>query len=189
MKRNLTILILVVVFGFLSMVLLDNHSKPKPNISLTQTQISRPLQPAPDFTWQDLNGKSHMFSNLKGKVIVLNFWATWCAPCVVEFPLMVELAKRNKKNSVFLFVSVDDNTQKIFEFLKKYGDEETAENIFFAWDKDKNISMDVFGTVKYPETYIIDHTMNITDKIIGADVDWLGAEIQNKLDAAQKRSD
>ncbi len=184
MKRNLIVLILVISIGFLSMFFLDENTRPDSNITNIQSTTQSPLQAAPDFIWQDLNGKSHEFSDLMGKAVILNFWATWCAPCVVEFPLMVELAKRNEKDTVFLFVSVDDNTQNIFDFLKKHGDEESAKNIYFAWDQNKKISMDLFGTVKYPETYIIDNTMNITDKIIGADVDWLGTDIQEKINAA-----
>lgn len=186
MKPNLIVLILVVALGFLSMVLLDGHTRPSPNISDTTSETQTPISSAPDFKWQDLKGKHHAFYDFKGKAVVLNFWATWCAPCVVEFPMMVELAKRNEKDTVFLFVSVDDDIQKIFKFLKKYGDEETAKNIYVAWDPDKKISMDLFGTLKYPETYIIDYAMNITEKIIGADVDWLGADIQNKLDSAKQ---
>lgn len=77
---------------------------------------------AADFTLKDINGKSVTLSKLKGKVVLLNFWATWCGPCRVEIPDLISLYKIYKKKGVeFLSVSLDEKGEEIVKpFIKKY---------------------------------------------------------------------
>jgi hypothetical protein len=95
---------------------------------------------------------------------------------------MIQLAQKNP-DTVFLFVSVDKNPEDIERFLKKYGDEEHLKNVVIAHDPQKLISMDLFGTSKYPETFLISKDHKIIDKIIGADIDWLSNDMQQKITA------
>lgn len=68
---------------------------------------------APDFTLQDLKGQSHSLSQYKGKVVLLNFWATWCGPCKKEFPHFQRFLKKYEaKGFKILAVSIDDARQK-----------------------------------------------------------------------------
>ena len=77
-------------------------------------------KPAPlQFTMKDMNGVDVKLSNFKGKVILLNFWATWCGPCRAEIPSLVELQQQYGKDLVVLGVSVDDPIEK----LKPYATE------------------------------------------------------------------
>ncbi|MBI3047907.1 MAG: TlpA family protein disulfide reductase [Acidobacteria bacterium] len=71
------------------------------------------------FTLQDMNGVDVNLQSFKGKVILLNFWATWCAPCRVEIPYLIELQKQYADDLVVLGVSVDDTAEK----LKPYAQE------------------------------------------------------------------
>ncbi len=76
---------------------------------------------APDFTLTDLSGKSISLSDLKGKVIFVNFWATWCGPCRHEIPAFIEFYKENKDNgAVILGVSVDKSANKVRDFVDEY---------------------------------------------------------------------
>jgi peroxiredoxin len=76
---------------------------------------------APDFELTDLSGKSISLSDLKGKVIFINFWATWCGPCRHEIPDFVAFYKENKDNgAVILGVSVDKSTDKVRDFVDEY---------------------------------------------------------------------
>ena len=76
---------------------------------------------APDFTLTDLSGKSISLSDLKGKVIFVNFWATWCGPCRHEIPDFIEFYKENKDNgAVILGVSVDTSANKVRDFVDEY---------------------------------------------------------------------
>jgi thiol-disulfide isomerase/thioredoxin len=77
---------------------------------------------APDFTLTNLDGKAHSLAEYRGKVVVLNFWATWCLPCREEMPMLSKLAlKYDEKDVAFLAASIDDvQTQpKIARFLEK----------------------------------------------------------------------
>ena len=134
------------------------------------------LQPAPDASFQDTNGKRYTLQQFKGKVIILNFWATWCMPCIVEFPQLLELAKRQQDHVVFVALSVDENPEDIGVFFKKLPEETQKNlalgNVVIGLDPDKHISKNLFGTTMYPETYIIDEDMMIRRKIRGV-TDWL----------------
>src|SRR6187549_1554121 len=71
-------------------------------------------KPAPlNFTLKDMNGIDVKLASFKGKVIVLNFWATWCGPCRVEIPYLIELQRQYGEDLVVLGVSVDDPAEKL----------------------------------------------------------------------------
>ncbi len=80
-------------------------------------------QPAPEFVLNNLDGKAMSFSEFKGKVIILNFWATWCPPCRVEIPAFILLQKKyEKKGFTFIGVSLDENGPRIVKnFVKSAG--------------------------------------------------------------------
>jgi thiol-disulfide isomerase/thioredoxin len=73
-----------------------------------------------DFTIQDLEGKSVKLSDYKGKVILLNFWATWCGPCKAEIPGFVELQDRYRNDLIVVGYSVDDEAPKARAFATEY---------------------------------------------------------------------
>lgn len=185
MKKNLILLILIICIGGTYTAVSDFYSKPKLSAQ-TKTAYKKNLEQAPDFIWEDLNGNEFKLSDLKGKVVVINFWATWCAPCVVEFPQMVNLAKIKNDNMVILFLSVDGEKDVIKKFIQKHAPSLPLSNVYIGWDKDKDISLSLFGTKKYPETYILTPSHKIFEKIIGADVKWDGKDMQDKIDSVFK---
>jgi peroxiredoxin len=74
-----------------------------------------------DFTLKDMDGKDVSLADLKGKVVLLNFWATWCGPCKIEIPLFVELQEKYRDQGVvFLGLSVDDPPDKLKPFAEEY---------------------------------------------------------------------
>jgi len=125
----------------------------------------------------DINGKSEHLSDFRGKVVVLNFWATWCPPCVEETPSLIELNKRiANRNGVVLGVSVDEDDAAYQKFIQEHGI-----NFPTSRDASKKSAQD-YGTVMYPETYIIDRRGKIARKIIGPQ-DWNSAEMVSYFDA------
>jgi thiol-disulfide isomerase/thioredoxin len=86
-------------------------------------EIIAPGQPAPDFHYVSVNGDSLSLADFKGKVVYLDVWATWCGPCLAEFPASKELKKEyeGEENLVFMYVSIDEETdhQKWLDFLAK----------------------------------------------------------------------
>ena len=129
---------------------------------------------APDFTVQDAQNKITL-SQYRGQVVVLNFWATWCAPCVEEVPSLVEMQRRMKAKGVtVLAVSVDVDENAYRQFVRDHG-----VNLLTVRDPDQK-SNSLFGTSKFPETFIVDRNGVMRRKFIGA-VDWTEPEILDFL--------
>ncbi len=185
MKKNLSILALLMICAAGYTFYTDRHSTPQ-TPGLTPTTMQEALAPAPDFSFTDLKGKKHSLADFRGKIVVLNFWASWCAPCVIEFPQIIKLAEATKDESVFLFLSQDDSIQDIEKFLKKYGKGLPQRNVFIAQDQNKNTARTLYQTYKLPETYLIDAYGMMREKIIGADVDWSGKPMQAKIKAMRQ---
>ena len=123
------------------------------------------------------NGQSTRLTEYRCKVVVLNFWATWCPPCVEETPALIQLQQRiASRNGVVLGVSVDDDEAAYRKFLQDHGI-----NYPTSRDPSKKSALD-YGTVMYPETYIIDRHGKIARKIIGPQ-DWNSPEMTAYFDA------
>ena len=123
-----------------------------------------------DFSFE-LNGKPARLSELRGKVVVLNFWATWCPPCVQEMPALSRLHQQIlASGGMVLGISVDDDDAKYQKFLVDH-------QISFPNYRDptKNISAS-YGSYMFPETYIIDRNGKLARKIIGPQV-WDSPEM------------
>src|ERR1700693_4549811 len=104
---------------------------------------------APDFTVTTDNGRTVSLNNFGGKILLLNFWATWCPPCVEETPSLSQLAQDfAAKGVVVLGVSVDSDEKQYKAFLQKY-------RPAFLTVRESKIHED-YGTYQYPETYVID---------------------------------
>ena len=131
--------------------------------------------PAPDFTLETLDGKSVRLSDLRGKAVLLNFWATWCGPCRAMIPHERTLAKRLKdKPFVLISVSAYKEKKALTEFLKK----EDMPWVHW-WDNGpKSEVIETYRVQAFPTLYLIDHEGIIRHR-------WLfGAPEDRELDAA-----
>ena len=129
---------------------------------------------APEFKVEDRDRRVAL-SDLRGKVVVLNFWATWCAPCVEEMPSLVQLQQRFKDKGVTIVgISVDVDGDAYHKFLKDY-----KIDFLTVRDPDQKTA-NLYGTFKWPETYIIDRNGIVRRKFIGA-VEWSQPEIVDFL--------
>jgi cytochrome c biogenesis protein CcmG, thiol:disulfide interchange protein DsbE len=132
-------------------------------------QIGRP---APDFTVAD-NGRSIQLSNYRGKVVLLNFWATWCVPCIEEIPYLNKL-QQEMPQIVVLGVDMGEDDSAYRQFLADH-------QIDFLTIRDGAQRSNVlYGTSRPPETYVIDRSGQIRRKFIGPQ-DWTSPEIVNYL--------
>ena len=127
---------------------------------------------APDFTVH--NGPQTIrLSQFRGKVVVLNFWATWCAPCIDELPSLQELQKARPDIQV-LAVSIDDDPDAYAKFLKQYDI-----NILSVRDGTQGANLK-YGSVRVPETFVIDRVGVVKRKFIGPQ-QWTNPEILGYL--------
>lgn len=132
---------------------------------------------APNFKVTTDKGKVLSRSSFGGKVLVLNFWATWCPPCIEEIPSLDAMSRQlASKGVVVLGVSVDRNPQTYRSFLERAG-----VSFETALDPDANISAD-YGTFKYPETYIIGPDGKVRIKYIGPR-DWTDPAVRGEIEA------
>jgi peroxiredoxin len=136
---------------------------------------------AEDFPFA-LAGKQQHLSDLKDKVVVLNFWGSWCQPCVDEIPALNRLQKYiSSRNGVILGVAADEDPVAYEKFLRDQG-------VVFPTYRDPSTKdnhstiAESYGTSMYPETYIIDRHGKIARKIIG-EQQWDSPEMLAYFDA------
>ena len=129
-------------------------------------------QPAPDFTVSDGATTVHLAS-YRGRVVLLNFWATWCAPCVEEMPSLLEL-HHDQPSLAILAVSIDEDPDAYSRFLARH-----HVDLITVRDPAQKAAQ-LYHTEMWPETYVIDRQGIIRRKFVGAQ-DWTSPEIRAYL--------
>jgi len=163
LRVNIILLVATILIGAGLTFWFDNVPSPlNDNVSPMVVMDNVAGDKVPDFEVTDISGRKYSIEDFRGKIVLVNFWATWCAPCVVEFPKLIELANAHKDEL----------------FLKK--NRQAPRNFVIARDIKRKITTDVFQTYKLPETLIISPSGKMVKKIVG-DTDWGGQEIQNLL--------
>ncbi|HET6206288.1 MAG TPA: TlpA disulfide reductase family protein [Terracidiphilus sp.] len=127
---------------------------------------------APDFKVSD-GSNSIQLADYRGKVVLLNFWASWCGPCIQETPALVELHHEHPELAI-LAVSIDEDPSAYQRFLNRF-----HVDLKTVRDPDQKVAK-LYGTDGWPETYIIDRKGIIRRKIVG-DPDWSNPEIRTFL--------
>ncbi len=127
---------------------------------------------APDFTVSDGTSSVHLAS-YRGRVVLLNFWATWCAPCIIELPTLLQL-HHDQPDLAVLAVSIDDDRDAYRSFiLSRHVDLTTVQD-------PGQLAAKLYHTEQWPETYVIDRQGMIRRKFIGAQ-DWSSPEVRAYL--------
>ena len=127
---------------------------------------------APQFSISD-GSQSVDLSKLRGKVVLLNFWASWCPPCIEELPTLMELHRR-MPDVVIVAVSIDEDAEKYQKFLTK-----NHVDLLTVRDPSQKIET-MYGTVQIPETYVIDRDGMLRRKFVSAQ-NWTSPEIMDYL--------
>ncbi len=122
---------------------------------------------APEFTVRTDSGKTLKPADFGGKLLVLNFWAAWCQPCVAEVPSLEAFKQEYAgKGVVVLGVSVDTNPELYKRFIDKF-------SVTFETSRDPGWDIAAkYGTFQLPETYIIDSSGRVVQKVIAAQ-NWM----------------
>jgi thiol-disulfide isomerase/thioredoxin len=135
---------------------------------------------APLFSVQTLDGKTLSLSDLKGKGVVVNFWATWCPPCRAEIPEMIELQNEYATQFTFIGIAINDQEEKVNAFISQKG-----VNYPVAMDNGLSVLYGKLiqgGLQSIPTSFAIDKNGNIVDVIVGmADKTKFKSMIQKTL--------
>lgn len=182
MIKNLLILvILCATIGFLTKTF-DTYL---PQGSSTAEKGFAEGRRAPDFTFTDIKGKSRRLSDFDGKIVMLNFWASWCPPCVKEFPDLLAVAASMPDDVVLLALSSDFEEAPMNRFLRQL-ERQSPENyrlpnIIIGMDESAAITQKLYGTRLLPETVLIDKDGIMRRKIAGAN--WSRTDMQDWVKA------
>lgn len=158
------ILIVLILIGVGIILLLQTKDS---SFNLSGKPLPGKGVPAPDFTLPGLDGQMVRLADFRGKVVLLNIWATWCPPCVEEMPSMEALYQKLKAEGFeILAVSVDvSGAQAVRPFMEKH-----RLNFPALTDTDGTVKS-LYQTTGVPESFIIDKDGTIVEKIIGPR-DW-----------------
>jgi len=135
----------------------------QPKLGHQLTALPKSL-PAPDFTLQDEHAKKYSLKDYRGKVVLINFWATWCPPCRREMPSLERLHQKLKgKDFVVLALNQMEGVDQIFIFTGEIGMDLTIPILF---DKDSSVSS-AYGVPGLPTTFLIDKKGDMRFRAIG----------------------
>ena len=172
MLRNMLILALLLgsVFGY---SLWQQRQTPPAAPPMVAAQPSA-YPPAPPLQFTTLEGQTQTLQSLKGHVVFINFWASWCAPCQVELPQLVKNIAAHQ-DVYLLAVSVDRDAAAMQKFLSTHVPAKTS-NVLVVADPQRTIAQDVFQTLRFPETILIDKQGGMVKKYVGQDETLMNAE-------------
>ena len=143
-------------------------------------------QNAPTAHFQLSGGGTTSLADFRGRVVLLNFWASWCPPCLEEFPRMFDIVSANGGGVALLAVSNDSEREDMDKFLAFLGESHSdvmkSGDVVFAWDPTLEITQQTFNVVRLPETFIIDKDARIVRKVVGSAA-WEKGEIDDYLRA------
>jgi cytochrome c biogenesis protein CcmG, thiol:disulfide interchange protein DsbE len=104
----------------------------------------------------------------RGKIVLINFWASWCNPCVQEFPSMLKLMEKYKNELVLVAVSNDESKEEASRFIGTLGVQ--GENVILVWDPERKVA-DQYGVQRIPESFLVGRDGKLIRKIVGVE-DW-----------------
>jgi len=164
-------LLLIVVLGFLIFPGAAMFSMP-----FSSSAIAAEKEKAPDFVLTDLEGKKVELSSLKGKVVLLNFWATWCPSCRAEMPSLNKLYEGLRSQGFEVVgISTDGSADEVKEYVKQKG-----LSFRIVMDDKREVSRK-YRVFSLPTSFLIDKKGNVVEKFFG-DYEWNDAPVKQKIE-------
>jgi thiol-disulfide isomerase/thioredoxin len=145
-----------------------------------ELEVYPEVGPTPPLALKDLGGKPHTLGDYRGQVVLLNFWASWCTPCLIEMPAMQRLETAFPDTAfTILAVNVKESREKVWRFQKLLG-----VNFTVLLDTTGQVAKD-WDVSMYPTSYLIDRTGRVRYMAYGA-LDWDSASIKHVIEMLQK---
>jgi peroxiredoxin len=149
--------------------------------STAQRGVVKPGEPAPNFQLRDMNGRIMSLSDLRGKVVLLNFWATWCGPCRIEMPAMERLYRTYDRND-FEILAVSTDAQGVA--VTRPFQQENKLTFPILHDADFRVGLS-YGARTLPMTFMVDRHGIVRQHIFGAR-DWEAPEAHQLIEMLMK---
>jgi cytochrome c biogenesis protein CcmG/thiol:disulfide interchange protein DsbE len=172
LKPLVILLPAILVIGYY-LVYLTNRSEFPEQVD-SQQQVVKPFEKLSIESIKDWRGSSLQVAGATEPVVILHFWASWCAPCIHEFPELIQFAKSMKGKVQVFAISEDKDMEEVKAFMKSFKDAEVVENFHIALDENHGI-MNSWGVDKLPESYIF-NSDRVLLKHVGSAVPWLSQD-------------
>lgn len=173
MKQHIKAAIIVVILGVLGVWAFETFMLPRVTSTGTNSSVANLKQMetegVPNFEFKDFDGQVMQLNSLAGKVVILNFWASWCSPCVEEVPSLIKLVKEFKGQVHLIAVSGDSRKEDIEVFLKSFPELKHVD-IKIVWDEDRSL-MKKFDVTRLPESLVLGKDQKVAKKLVGS-IDW-----------------
>ena|SRR5687768_8121725 len=158
-------ILIILAFGYYYYLSSKSVSMP-PSVERLKNMETQGL---PEFSSKTWTGRTFDLREYKGQVVILNFWASWCPPCIEEIPSLIKLVDHFKGRIRLVAVSGDSEKKDIEVFLKSFPTLLNP-NVDIIWDQDRNL-MKLFGVQTLPESFVTDTRLKLTKKIAGT-INW-----------------
>ena len=152
----------VIVMGVLVAGIIFSGNEGNGSPVVTEVSEVASSNKAPDFTLSDMRGNEVSLSDFKGNIVIINFWATWCGPCRLEIPDLIDLQEKYNGDLVVLGVSLDyDGPSVVPQFAEKLG---ISYPVLYG---NGQVAHRYGGVTGIPTTFVIDRDMNVYRRYIG----------------------
>lgn len=162
--KIITFLIVLVGVSYVAYFFVDNVVLSRKILPLSTAQFGSGLQKAPDFQLQDLRGRLFSMSSFQDKIVIVHFWASWCPPCVREFPELLRLIEHFQGRVVVIALSNDGSVADVRNFVEKLKWKNPY--LYVAGDFDYRLA-GLYGVRKLPESFIFSKNLNFQIKVAG----------------------
>ena len=149
------------------------RTNPKESAKAINQIESMESQGVPSFSAKTIEGSTISTADFKNKLVIINFWASWCEPCVAEVPSLLELIKAFPGQLELVAVSGDNSLDDIKAFLKSFPQMKNS-SVHIIWDEDHAI-MSKYGTQRLPESFVVGKDGKLVKKIVGS-INWHTAD-------------
>ncbi|HSC57578.1 MAG TPA: TlpA disulfide reductase family protein [Nitrospira sp.] len=181
MKRSLFIVGMLGTLLLFAVALMPVFTSTVAPLLAAQRGVVKPGEPAPNFQLRDMNGQTVSLSDLRGKIVLVNFWATWCGPCRIEMPAMERLYRTyDRKDFEILAVSTDAQGVAVTRPFQQ----ENQLTFPILHDADFRVGLS-YGARTLPMTFMVDRQGIVRQQIFGAR-DWEAPEAHQLIQMLMK---
>ncbi|MBI1327320.1 MAG: redoxin domain-containing protein [Alphaproteobacteria bacterium] len=185
--RNLLVLFVIVAVTAVITYVMDYGGQKRIGNAVAGIQKEQTLdEPAPRFSFRTIDNKDSSIKAQEGKITILHVWATWCPPCIIEYPSLLNFVESMGGKISLVSFSVDKEVEKVNAFYQMLDeplqDILQKDYIYSVHDPKRVITLDILGVQFYPETIVISPQGRIVKRYVGNFDDWESPETKREFE-------